>query len=351
MNRRDFLSRRFLHMAGEILGALDVSPACADNPNRQESVLLRLTHQAMATSFELLLPFGTPDALEVGKAAFDEIDRQEERLSSYRDTSEVSRLNRLAGGESASVEETLFDLLTLAGRLTEETKGAFDVATGSLIRAWGFHNRRPRLPSEQELQLALSRAGMKHVVLDPRDRSVRFLRPEVEINLGGIGKGYALDRVAAILKKDRKVSSALLHGGRSSVYAIGTEPGTNRGWAVGVRHPWDEKRRLAVVRLCDRALATSAASYQHLEHAGRRLGHILDPRTGWPAEGLASATVLAPTAAEADALATAFFVMGADQARLYCETHPEIGALLLPAHPAAVAVTVGNIPATVEMTR
>jgi thiamine biosynthesis lipoprotein len=182
---------------------------------------------------------------------------------------------------------------------------------------------------------------MRHVELCPDGRTVRFLKPGVEINLGSIGKGYALDRVAELMRMDWNLRAALLHGGHSSVYAMGTAPGEHRGWAVGIRHPWDMEKRLAVVRLRDRALATSAATFQHLEHAGRKLGHILDPRTGWPAEGIASATAIAPTAAEADALATAFFVLGADRTRAYCDAHPGVGAVLLPEGETARLVVIG----------
>src|SRR5262249_22047662 len=169
----------------------------------------------------------------------------------------------------------------------------------------------------------------------PDRRTVRYRCPGLEINLGSIGKGYALDRAAAVLRDEYGTASALLHGGHSSVYAIGTEPGDGRGWAVGLRHPWDPERRLALVRLRDRALGTSAATFQHLEYNGRKLGHVLDPRTGWPAEGMASATAVAPTGAEADALATAFYVLGVEAARGYCAAHPEVGAVLLPAGDAA----------------
>src|SRR5204862_5134718 len=130
-------------------------------------------------------------------------------------------------------------------------------------------------------------------------------------------------------------SSGLLRGGHSSVSARGTEPGSENGWVVGISHPWDTARRLALVRLRDQALGTSAATFRHLEYNGRKLGHNLDPRDGWPAEGIASATVLAPTAAEADALATAFFVLGAEKTRTYCATHPDLGAVLLPDGPDA----------------
>src|SRR5207237_73189 len=163
----------------------------------------------------------------------------------------------------------------------------------------------------------------------------------LEVNLGSIGKGYALDRATERLRTEWGVGHALLHGGHSSIYALGSEPGRPRGWSVAIRHPWDPERRLATVWLRDRALGTSAATYQHLEYNGRKLGHILDPRTGWPAEELALASVVAPTAAEADALATAFYVLGVDKARAYCEAHPGIGTLLLPPGEAARPVVLG----------
>jgi thiamine biosynthesis lipoprotein len=142
---------------------------------------------------------------------------------------------------------------------------------------------------------------------------------------------------------------ALLHGGHSSVYALGSMPGDKRGWPVGIRHPWRADRRLAVLRLRDRAVGTSAATFQHLEYNGRKLGHILDPRTGWPAEGLASASAIAPTAAEADALATAFFILGVDQTREYCKAHPGVGALLLSAGDDAEPVVLGLAPHEIEL--
>ena len=175
----------------------------------------------------------------------------------------------------------------------------------------------------------MQRVGMNRVVLDEERRTIHFLCRGLEINLGSIGKGYALDRVAERLRTEAALSSGLLHGGHSSVYAIGSSPGDARGWEVGVSHPWQPGKRLAVLRLRDRGLGTSAATFQHLEYNGRKLGHILDPRTGWPAEGVASATVTAPNAAAADALATAFFILGAAATREYCAAHPEVGVVLL----------------------
>ena len=195
----------------------------------------------------------------------------------------------------------------------------------------------------------MERVGMKHVALNQEKRTVRYLRPGLEINLGSIGKGYALDRAAGVLRQECRVASALVHGGNSSVYAVGSSPGSSCGWEVGISHPWDPERRLAIVRLRDAALGTSAATFQHLHVGGRKFGHLLDPRTGQPAQGIASASVTAPTAAEADALATAFYIMGVEQTRSYCEQHPEIGAVLLTDGSAAQPVVFGIAPGNITL--
>jgi FAD:protein FMN transferase len=181
-----------------------------------------------------------------------------------------------------------------------------------------------------ERTAAMQCTGMKHVILDSEQRTVRYRKPGLEINLGGIGKGYALDRAAELLRGQWNVVSGLLHGGTSSVVAIGSPPGNPAGWAVSLKHPWDENRLLGTVNLCNQALGTSAATYQFFEYNGRKLGHLLDPRRGWPAENVLQASAIAPTAAEADALSTAFFVMGLAETRLYCQSHPHVGAVVLP---------------------
>src|SRR5262249_26993788 len=151
--------------------------------------LLRASCRAMATRFEVVLPFGTPDALAIAGTPFEEIDRLEQQLTVYRDTSEVSRLNQLAPSSPVPVEERLFDLLSLSARITHETEGAFDITAGALIKAWGFFRGPRRVPSDAERAEALTRVGMRHVVLDAEQRTVRYLRPGLEINLGSIGKG------------------------------------------------------------------------------------------------------------------------------------------------------------------
>jgi FAD:protein FMN transferase len=348
MNRRDFLHPRHIaRTAGHVLAAAEELHATVPAPP-QEFALLRYTRRAMATDFEIALPFGTANAWAAAEATLDLIDALEAQLTVYREDSEVSRLNPRATADGVAVEERLFRLLELAARLTAETGGAFDITAGALVKAWGFFRGPRRVPTPEELTQARARVGMQHVVLDTERRTVRFQCPGLEINLGSIGKGYALDRAAEFLRNEWGLACGLLHGGHSSVYAMGTEPGDPRGWAVGLKHPWEPDRRLAVLRLRDRALGTSAATFRHLEYNGRKLGHILDPRTGWPAEGMASASVVAPTAAEADALATAFYILGLDQARAYCASHPDVGAVLLP-EGADKPVVIGLTPDEIEL--
>ncbi len=331
MERRDFIEPGNLaRSAGEVWGVLqELREPHQLAPAEPTNSYLRLRHRAMATDWELIFPFGTARALELANLALARIDDLEDQLSVYRDHSEVSQINRNAYNEPVKVEAGLFNLLTRAGALHAETGGAIDIAAGALIRAWGFFRGPRRVPEQQELATALSNAGWRHVQLNPEASTVRFLRSSVEINLGAIGKGYAIDQAIRLLRLHGDGIPALLHGGHSSVYAIGSEPGTDRGWLVEISHPLSAGASLGIVRLRDRAMGTSAATFQYFEHRGRKFGHILDPRIGWPARGIESATAIAPTAAQADALATAFFILGPRKVEEYCRMHDQVGAILL----------------------
>jgi FAD:protein FMN transferase len=331
MHRREFLSARQLGRTAA--GVLDLVREVRDLKREasDDAVLLRFSRQAMATNFEVIFPFGTRHAQLMGATALDEIDRLEAQLTVYRPESEVSRLNARAAEQPVIVEENFFQLLARAKHLHAATEGAFDVALGALIKAWGFYRRQGCVPDHEALARALDASGLVHVLLDPERRTVAFAKPGMEINLGSIGKGFALDGVVRLLHRRFQVPSMLIHGGHSSVFALGNEPGSKSGWSVGLLDPDEPGKRLGVLRLHNRGLGVSAATYQHFTHEGRKLGHILDPRTGWPAEGMRLAAATAPTAAEADALATAFFILGVEKAQAYCEANPQIGAVLAPA--------------------
>ena len=346
MNRREFLHpRHLLNVAGPALGMAEELES-QDSPS-SAPVLLRYARRAMATTFEVIVPFDTPVAAEIGQTALDEIDRLEAQLTVFRDTSEVSRLNAEASHHPVRVEQNLFDLLALAQSIHDDSEGAFDVSVGALIKAWGFFRRAGRVPSPTERSEVRERIGMQHIVLDAQRQTVFYQRPGLEINLGSIGKGYALDR-AALLANTRNI---LLHGGHSSMLARGNETPTASGWTVGLSDPQRPQCRRALVHLRNRALATSAITHQHFEHEGRKLGHLLDPRSAWPAAGMLSATVTAPTAAEADALATAFFILGIEKARAYCERHADIGAALITTDSPNRMVVLGYATEEIEVLR
>jgi thiamine biosynthesis lipoprotein len=277
----------------------------------------------MACRFEITLPGTDGRHIPAAREALDGIDALEDALSIFRDQSDVTEVNRSAFHAPALLSPHLFALLLRSQTLHHATDRAFDVTSTPLSRTWGFVRREGRLPTLAEIEDARAIMGMDKLILDEAERTVRFGRPGVELNFNAIAKGYALDQVAAGLRR-RGVRHALLSAGGSSILAIG---GGREGFTVDVRSA-RASRALARLRLRDAALGTSGAGEQFFEVQGKRFGHLLDPRTGWPARGLVSVSVVADDAATADALATAFFVGGSGLAERYCAEHPQTLALL-----------------------
>ncbi len=319
----------------------DASGTAAPVPNSPPGYFVQYARDAMACEFAIQVQAGKyPQAANAALSALDVVEQVEERITVYRDASEVMDVNRRAAREAVAVSNELFALLELCARLHEETQGAFDATAGPLIRAWGFYRRQGRVPDEAALAAAVDCVGMQHVRLDAKQRSVRFAREGVELNFGSVGKGFALDRAAEVLVA-QDVDGFLMHGGKSSVLARGSS-GVD-GWDVGIRDPLRPGRSLGRVCLRGRALATSGSGAQYFRHGGKRYGHILDPRTGRPAEELISTSVVAPSAAEADALATAFYVMGRDAAIAHCAERPHLAAVLVRAGGGAGGMTVDAV--------
>ena len=333
-NRRDFLTGRSVGSEiREIAGAtgdalLDGLQAPRVAPPSGPTV--RLGTKAMACDFHVILNDGPDRAVETWHAsdALSLLHELEAQMTVYREQSELLAINRWAGERSVRVEERLFELLARAKAIAQETDGAYDPTSMPLIRLWRTCRTENRIPTQEEIDLARSQTGIEHVLLNSASSEVAFARPEIELQLNAIGKGYALDRAAEVLGQ-HNIGNWLLHGGHSSLLACGDHNGLG-GWPVGIRNPIFPEERLATVLLRNRAMGTSGNSVQFFRYQGRRYGHILDPRSGWPADELLAATVIAPTAAEADALSTAFFVMGLEKARAFCQNRPQIQALLIP---------------------
>jgi thiamine biosynthesis lipoprotein len=250
-----------------------------------------VVREAMATTFKVTLAHGDAVyARQAGAAALAELDRIEGLLSRFVESSDISRINGLERGSGTVVQLDTFDCLRIALEVHRETGGAFDVAYGSR----GPWSARPRFE------------------LDETSHTVRVLDDGVRLDLGGIGKGFALDRMAALLA-DWDVTAALLAASTSTVLAAGPPPGAD-GWPI-VFGPDGKTQKLC---LKDRAFSGSGTAV--------RGSHIMDPRTRRPATGAIRAWAGAPTAAVADALSTAFMVMSETEVRDYCRRHPEITA-------------------------
>ncbi len=271
----------------------------------------RLALHAMATRFELILHGEDAGYLRAaGEAALGEISRLEAQLSFYRPASDIRRINACAASGPVSVEPQLFELLKAAKQLYHQTDGAFDITIGPLMRCWGFVNDTGHLPVEDRLAEARSRTGMHLVHLDTSRRTIIFEKPGVEIDLGGIGKGYAIDEAIFSLTENG-IESALLHGGTSTMHAIGRPPGGEM-WKTMIPSPQPSQGSdmLAVVELENESMSVSAPSGKSFVADGKVYGHVLDPRTGYPVAGAALTAVVASSAMVSDVLSTALLVQG-----------------------------------------
>ncbi len=329
------LNRRDLFRLKQTAKALTRPEPLADPLRTAENApaaqdLLRAGRPAMGSYFEIRIGARTPGGVDLVERVLDLIDDLESRLTVYRDDSELSQINATAHLGPIAVERDLFDLLRRGLALNKETGGAYDLTTGALSVAWGFFKGPKRIPDEVTLAEARERTGSHHLTLDVEHRTIHFDRPGIVINLGSIGKGYAIDRAVKLVRDHFWPTSALVHGGRSSLFALGSPPGRfGDRWEVALRNPFRPETPLGMLRIRNRGMGTSGSSFQRFEAGGRVFGHILDPRTGEPAEGPASVTVLAPSAAEADALSTAFYLLGPDAASEIVRARPEVSAVFV----------------------
>lgn len=270
---------------------------------------VRMALNAMATRFELLLHGGDTVLLRgAGEEALAEIKRLEQQLSFYDPTSEISQVNANASKEPVRVTPRLYALLRIAADIHCETNGAFDVTVGPLMRCWGFVRGRGAWPDEHARNEALTKTGMDKVVFDEAKRTIGFREPGMALDLGAIGKGYAIEE-AGILLRECGVTSALLHGGTSTMMAIGTPPKNKVGWPIGISDPLDDSQMLTSTSICDEALSVSAPRGKAFQKDGRVWGHVIDPRNGYPVQGATLSAVAHPSAVICDAISTALLAM------------------------------------------
>ncbi len=302
-------------------------------PSMAPGPLITFSQNAMGCEFQVLCSAAEQSILANAIAdGFRLLQELEQQLSIYQPTSRISQLNQRASQQEELLDDLLFELFRSAIELSEMTDGAFDITANPLSRVWGFHRRQGELPAEQEIRAARLAVGFRNVVLDATKRSIRFTHPQTKIDLGGIGKGFALDRLCEMLDS-AGAENFLIHGGQSSVLARGRRntAGSDAGqpWIVGISHPVQPRVRLAELQLVDQAIGTSGSGRQNFVYQGRRYSHIIDPRSGWPPDHSLSATVIAPDAMTADALATGVFIMGPEATGRLCDNHPEVTAIVI----------------------
>ena len=297
----------------------------------ESAVRYEASHQAMGTTYTVVA-YGRDQTFlaEVVSEVFAEIDQLDDQMSNYKPESELSVINRDAAKSDVTVSPQLFGLIQYSLRASQESGGDFDITVGPLMKLWGFFRGQGRLPGAEEIAQVEKRIGYRHVHLDAARRTLHFDTAGVELDLGGIAKGYAVDRAAELMRSNG-VTSALISSGSSSIYALGSPPG-ERGWKITVRDPYHADKPADVFLLRNFALSTSGNYEKFFKINGKVYCHIMDPHTGWPVQNMLSTVAAVPTGMETEALTKIFFVGGVEKSRQYLATHPNaIGVFYQPA--------------------
>lgn len=273
-------------------------------------VRIEKSYQAMGTTYTIAAYGDDPQNLAaILDAAFEEVRRVDELLSNYKPSSELSQVNRLAAEAPQRVSPELFELLALCRSYGKESEGTFDMTVGPLMKVWGFYRGRGKLPTKREIRESLDKVGFENIVLDPDRRTISFRKQGVELDPGGVGKGYAVDRLARKIR-GYKVKAALISASTSSIYAIGAPPGEPRGWKVSLRDPRNAGRVVETVYLKDESMSTSGSYEKFFRVDGVMYSHIMDPRTGMPAQGSLSVSIVAPSTLDSEIWAKPYFIQG-----------------------------------------
>jgi thiamine biosynthesis lipoprotein len=279
----------------------------------------------MGTSVEIEVFGGGQSARQTAvEEAFGAIFEVDRLMSNYRDDSELSLVNRTAAYTAVPVSDPMRSVLEAAQQVSARSRGAFDVTVGPLVRLWGFYTKTPHLPTAGELAAVRPLVDYRNVLLDGQQHTVRFARPGVEIDLGGIAKGFAVEVAAGVLR--RHGFAGLIDAGGNQ-YVLGSPEG-KRLWSIGVKDPDDPSRLLGVIETAETSVSTSASYANFLTENGRTYGHILDPRTLEPSDKALSVTILSRDGTLADALSKAAFILGPNAGLDLAASFPGMAALI-----------------------
>ena len=298
---------------------------CAEAEQGALSQRVEANIEAMGSTYSVVA-YGEDEARlrAAVEDASDEARRLDQLLSNYIPASEWSHVNREASSKPVRISTELFNLLAACVEYSHESDGAFDISVGPLMKVWGFYKGTGHLPHRAEIRGAMASVGYQNILLDAVNKTVRFARDGVELDPGGIGKGYAVDKMIDILKQDG-VRSALVSASGSSIYGLGAPP-NEPGWKIKIRDPKDTSKTAAEVVLHDMSLSTSGNYEKFFFAEGKTYSHIMDPRTGYPSEGMLAVSVMSPRTIDSEAWCKPYYIRG----RAWAAEHkkPEFRVLL-----------------------
>lgn len=283
----------------------------------------------MATRFEIVLHGGSESFLRAAaEEALEEIAQIEAKLSIYQPASQISAVNRSAARSPMRVGGDVFALLKLAKQISEKTDGYFDITIAPLLKCWGFMSGTGALPTSDAIEQARNACGWQNLLLDETECTVSFAKPGMMLDLGAIGKGYAVDAAMSLLR-EAGVENALLHGGASTIYGLGVAP-EGHPWRVSLEYPPNEPPQFRkVIELNNKAVSVSGVWGKAFEAEGKVLGHVIDPHTGRPVGNAVMAAVILPSATETDAISTAFLVGGSENFDRFKTLRENLGSLVI----------------------
>jgi thiamine biosynthesis lipoprotein len=316
-DRRKWLGAMIVVSAGL---AVAYGPAVAGESLKR----FEIAEPHMGTRFRIILHAADEaTAKRASAAAFLRIAELDGIMSDYQATSELMRLCAKAGGEAVPVSADLFDVLSRSQEISRQTDGAFDATVGPVVRLWRLSRRTQRLPDPQKLAAARALIGYENVVLDPKARAVTLKKSGMQLDLGGIAKGFAAEEAQAVLKKEG-ITRALVAA--SGDIVVSGPPPDSDAWTVGIGAVSEDEKTAPTLHLHDAAVSTSGDAFQYVEIGGKRYAHIVDPSTGMGITDIYQVTVVARDGTTSDALATALVVMGVEKGMKLVESMDGVSA-------------------------
>ncbi|TYP72910.1 FAD:protein FMN transferase [Aquimarina intermedia] len=299
---------------------LSISPVKAQ-------VVVKETFTKMGSDFEVTVVAETEnEGTYFINLAIEEIERIEQLISSWNVNSQTSLINRNAGIQAVAVKKELYDLIERTIGISKITDGAFDITYASMDRIWRFDGSMHTMPSHEEIKASVAKVGYKNVILYPQNTAVFLTMTGMKVGFGAIGKGYAADKAKQVLQS-KGVKAGIINAS-GDMNAWGKQPnGTD--WKVAITNPLNKSEAYALLPLYNKAVVTSGNYEKFVTFNNKRYSHIIDPRSGYPASGILSATVFAPSAELADALATSIFVMGVSQGINRVNQLPDVDCIIV----------------------